>query len=87
MTTPLHVLGGPLVKALLEEQMEWIKCSERQPEDDVDVLAFSPNGIVITAASILNGTWYTRDGQEWDDEWTSSVTHWMPLPAPPEVQP
>lgn len=62
---------------------EWIKCSERMPDYFVDVL--------ITDGEHVELNWW--DGVEWDC-WAErnsdmrtydDVTHWMPLPEPPEV--
>ncbi|HCR1961870.1 TPA: DUF551 domain-containing protein [Enterobacter kobei] len=61
--------------------MEWIKCSERMPEEDAEeqVLACFKGGDISTL--------YYIEGQ-WDDAYgilpiRQDVTHWMPLPDPP----
>jgi len=58
--------------------MEWIKVEEREPPKNQSVIVF--NGIEV------------REGLLWDDnkwrtddmQWLGKVTHWIPLPAPPE---
>ena len=53
---------------------DWVKCSERMPKHGDMVLVFNGNSIEIDA--LATG--------EFDFEcWCDSVTHWMPLPAPP----
>lgn len=59
----------------------WISCSERMPDDDVDVLVYD-DGILIAR--------YNAD-DEYTSGWMESfecypltnVTHWMTLPEPP----
>lgn len=63
---------------------KWIKCSERMPDDFVDVL--------VSDGAYVEVMWFDSDGY-WDG-WvepqavtvdSEEVTHWMPLPDPPEV--
>ena len=60
----------------------WIPCSERLPEKHVEVLAYSPYWGKIVVAM-----W---GGEFWLEQWTdddleqSEISHWMPLPDPPE---
>lgn len=62
----------------------WIPCSERLPEKNVEVLAYSPYWGKIVVAM-----W---GGEYWLEQWTdddleqSEITHWMPLPEPPESE-
>ena len=67
---------------------EWIKCSERMPENTQMLLAFSQGEIVAAYWNwVVNPIDYKKyrgftylSGSILDD-----VTHWMPLPEPPEV--
>ena len=52
---------------------EWIPVSERLPDEEVRVLA--TDGTDVFDSEYMSGNW----------EWCSDVTHWMPLPEPPEV--
>lgn len=68
----------------------WVPCAERMPEEDVMVL-------FVAQAQICVGYFRTEYGVRWDDllrvdmcgdcdHYSSEqITHWMPLPEPPEV--
>lgn len=55
---------------------DWIQCSERMPKHGDMVLVFNGNSIEIDALAT---------GEFSFECWCDSVTHWMPLPAPPLV--
>lgn len=59
---------------------EWIKCSERLPDDSVPVIVYSPEW------SSKPFVGYRRFGHWQGDRILSApdgVTHWQPLPDPP----
>lgn len=62
---------------------KWIKCSERMPGDFEDVL--------VTDGGNVEVMWWDCDGfwDCWAPRYSNissdDVTHWMPLPEPPEV--
>lgn len=63
---------------------QWIKCSERMPDDFVDVLVTDGHYVEIMTR-LGDGSWLVLL-----EEWSTCVsvdgiTHWMPLPEPPEV--
>lgn len=65
--------------AELEAERRWVEFSERLPEDSSSILIRYLHGEVVV------GFW---DGDDWHDHdgvAPSHVTHWMPLPKPPEV--
>lgn len=79
---------------------EWVPVSERLPEPEVigDARApFVPCIFFVPRDGIIAGRLYPyRESGEEDDLWeslqgaqytTEQVTHWMPLPAPPEEKP
>ena len=55
----------------------WIKVSDRLPEDDVDVLVFVGDD-AFTVGYLSAGKWIL-DYQGLEDQ----ITHWQPLPEPP----
>ncbi|HCB2578835.1 TPA: DUF550 domain-containing protein [Escherichia coli] len=58
----------------------WISCSERMPDNNHDVLFFDVWGYIWIG-------WFSADDRSWftsDDGCRMEVTHWMPLPEPPQ---
>ena len=63
-------------------QNEWVSVEERLPPKKQNVLAYSPRS-GIAEADYADGVWMQyRWSAVMDD-----VTHWMPLPAPPDRRP
>ena len=65
----------------LTPQNEWVRVEERLPAPKQNVLAYSPKS-GIAEADYADGVWMQY-------RWSAvmdGVTHWMPLPAPPERQ-
>lgn len=69
---------------------KWIKCSERVPDNCNDVTLYSGecgvfNGYYWRSTDGFGGVpgFYSNSGEH-DDGPKEGVTHWMPLPAPPE---
>lgn len=59
----------------------WIKCSERMPEsDDLRCMVYCRDSVIRTAFT-SHGDW-AMNGKYYDRGY---VTHWMPLPSPPEA--
>lgn len=63
---------------------EWIKCSERMPGDFEAVLASDGDNVEVMWRDScgLWDCWAEGDGRMVGPY---AVTHWMPLPEPPEV--
>jgi hypothetical protein len=64
---------------------EWISVKERLPDNAFDVIVCDKSGFRRIA-------WWNDCKNEWRPEGEGSgpgseVTHWMPLPDPPEPQP
>jgi len=64
--------------AELESAQRWIPVSERLPED------LQPT-VIITKGGMTGIVRYLElYGREGFGSWSEDVTHWMPLPTPPE---
>lgn len=61
----------------------WIKCTERLPESGIDVLAFTEEKWIIMAIYGQNKWREQPDNERVID---MNVTHWQPLPEPPNEQ-
>jgi hypothetical protein len=67
--------------------MEWIKCSERLPEDDKYVLVWDGNinldnfpfYEIAAYRTFNNGSFFISGPYV-----LQKITHWMPLPNPPQ---
>ena len=71
----------------LTPQNEWVSVEERLPEDKQIVLFHQKNGFIYCAEyfagnKLLSPAWFI-DNDCWE---AGEVTHWMPLPEPPERQ-
>jgi hypothetical protein len=69
----------------VQEYPQWIRAEDRTPSLDGEVLTFSGYGIVV--GYYQDGAWHAADMDNVNCEpWLcdpGTVTHWMPLPAPP----
>ncbi|EFM1661020.1 DUF551 domain-containing protein [Escherichia coli] len=62
----------------------WIRCSDRMPEETGDIIVVS-DGIVMSGISYSRRDGFYIAALEYDDdEPIGGVTHWMPLPEPPQ---
>jgi hypothetical protein len=65
------------------EVKRWISCKERMPDKDEFVLCYCRAN--ITVVLYWNGyNWYSADS--YNGYLSGFVTHWMPLPEPPEKE-
>ena len=64
--------------AELEAERRWIPVSERLPEEGHKVLVLLTDGAISIDLIYGNDFLY--------ENWVGDITHWMPLPEPPEVQ-
>ena len=64
---------------------EWVSVEERLPEDKQIVLFHQEDGFIYCAeyfagSELMSPAWFI-DNDCWE---ASEVTHWRPLPAPPD---
>lgn len=83
MTEISNKANDLVIIAELEEKQRWIPVSERLPEKTGLYLVYSESGYMevdyMYSEPIVDVS--TADFNSLDN-----VTHWMPLPTPPEVQ-
>jgi hypothetical protein len=71
------------IEELQEQVPRWIAVSERLPEPNEPVLIYTEMLGRHVASVDEEGEWFCDYGGEW---LFPDVTHWMPLPEPPEVK-
>jgi len=59
--------------------MEWISVKDRLPSDEQDVIVTDGKNVLQTFYAIYDS------GISWGtSRWVGEITHWMPLPEPPQ---
>ncbi|HCK1318470.1 TPA: DUF551 domain-containing protein [Escherichia coli] len=63
----------------------WISCSELMPDDGQHVIILC-DGAFVLYAQYRDGEFFdiVRNGDEFFETQSRNVTHWMPLPEPPQ---
>lgn len=63
----------------------WISCSERMPDDGQHVIILC-DGAFVLYAQYRDSEFFdvVRNGEEFFETQSRNVTHWMPLPEPPQ---
>lgn len=66
---------------------EWVKCSERMPEEGKDVIVYDDLEQVHEGCYFQYGDRTVWEIPSYNPSYYDevNVTHWMPLPEPPEV--
>ena len=68
-------IASALSTAAQEAAPKWISVKERLPDDDKGYVVYTGNGFVES------------NFHRWETRWKAcGVTHWMPLPTPPQDQ-
>lgn len=78
--------------AVAQERARWIPVTERLPEEGVPVLInyIGTNGEVyadgVAVWTECGCFWWEGSLADCEEDVAVPITHWMPLPAPPEVK-
>lgn len=67
--------------------MEWISVKDRLPEGDDTVVVYSGMGYGLAKYASFTGNWHIRPFFDECYQSKDCVTHWMPLPGPPNDKP
>ena len=67
----------------LTPQNEWVSVEERLPASGQNVIATNGSDVGEAWYASLSRSWYRYNGLEWN-RICREVTHWMPLPEPPD---
>ncbi|MGS8301391.1 DUF551 domain-containing protein [Escherichia coli] len=81
--TPLY--AAPSAPSAPVAPDSWISCSERMPKDGQHVIILC-DGAFVLYAQYRDGEFFdvVRNGEEFFETQSRNVTHWMPLPEPPQ---
>ena len=70
-----------------QSEGEWISVDERIPEERCECLTVDKRGVVLQASySGRHRAFNATDEDDGDTLKFDDVTHWMPLPEPPEME-
>ena len=64
---------------------QWISVKDRLPETN-ELCIVNTEWRAIVPALYGNESWIFDEGQGWSEKALSYVSHWMPLPKPPEAK-
>lgn len=65
--------------AVAQERTRWIPVTERLPDQCMDILVGYRDGHILMGTAMCDD-WIEEDLED------GTITHWMPLPEPPEVE-
>ena len=78
LTSPQKQLKNISIKSEVGKVNEWISVKDRLPEEKTRVLVFVPHSSIKIDTDRIVGRIWVR--------WNGHITHWMPLPEPPEEE-
>lgn len=66
---------------------EWITVKDRLPETNRTVLVYMPE-LFNNIRTAFYARYWSENDEDWHEGWSTNmtVTHWMPLPEPPEEE-
>lgn len=68
--------------------MKWVSVTESLPEYQKQVLVYIKSPNWLEGKIELGKRKYTdHEGEHWDIDYNHFLTHWMPLPEPPDTLP
>ena len=71
---------------LVPERTRWIPVSDRLPDDRTSILVYHNISGLTDEAWFYKHIRHPLHEYDIDDQYWSDVTHWMPLPEPPEQE-
>ena len=83
MTEISNKANDLVIIAELEAERRWIPCTEQMPKDNEYVLVYCSADGFYNIDCLYDGSWLEAADYYEEDV---IVTHWMPLPEPPEVK-
>jgi len=65
---------------------QWTSVEEKLPRDDGQYLVACPDGVRIATMNNDSECWDDEFGDDYWRDLVGYVTHWMPLPEPPDAK-
>lgn len=75
----------------MDEKRQWISVKTALPDGSKNVLCWLGDVILMGTYYPDNDShkkwafFFSDNGRQYDDYWQTLLTHWQPLPSPPEL--